>query len=313
MLTKAEFKADGRNVRFTFSGTYVRVVTRNASGISVAKYPINNVSGSVVVLAISNDRRDTAFDVCYSSRLPQLGSAYVDERGFVHPDVVFKDASPRFVGARGNGYEWEITYSVEGTTANNSQTPEADDSGGTQTILNFSALIEQTEVAGAVDYDGAWNVNSLGLFFEDPLIFKKGALAMTYSRREYENPLQKIPGFVNCINSTTVWWCAPGTLRVADISTTITETESGTTYDVTYKLIYDPQGWAVVKPNSSLYVKSGNALTRALNTDGSPTDSPVFIALDGTRLSTGTPPSRSFRVYPVADLNALDLPDPRFL
>ena len=104
MLVKAEYKTDGRNVRLTFSGTYVRVVTKTARGVNVAKYPINNVSGSVVIQAVSDNPRDTAFDVAYSPRLPQLGSAYVDERGHVHGDVFFKDFSPRFVGAYGGGY-----------------------------------------------------------------------------------------------------------------------------------------------------------------------------------------------------------------
>ena len=312
MLVKAEYKTDGRNVRLTFSGTYVRVVTKTARGVNVAKYPINNVSGSVVIQAVSDNPRDTAFDVAYSPRLPQLGSAYVDERGHVHGDVFFKDFSPRFVGAYGGGYLWEITYTVEGTTSN-STVDTQDGNEDATTILNFSAQIEQTDVASAVDFDGKWNVNSLGLFFEDPLIFKSGILALNYSRREYSNPLLKLAGFTNTINATTVWWCPPRTLRVADITTTITETEASTTYDVSYKLAYKPDGWDLVKPNSSYYVRSGNTFSRALNTDGSPTDSPVFIATDGTRLTTGTPPSRSFRVYPLADLNLLNLPDPRLL
>lgn len=312
MLVKTEYKADGRNVRFTFSGTYVRVVTTTARGVNVAKYPINNVSGSVVILAISDNPRDTAFDVAYSPRLPQLGSAYVDERGFVHRDVVFKDFSPRFVGAYGGGYLWEITYTIEGATSNS--TAETQDGGeDATTILNFSAQIEQTDVAGGVDLDGKWNVNSLGLFFEDPLIFKSGILALNYSRREYSNPLLKLANFTNAINATPVWWAPPRTLRVADITTTITETEASTSYDVSYKLAYKPDGWDLIKPNSSYYVRNGNTYARALNADGSPTDAPVFIAADGTQLTTGTPPSRSFRVYPLADLNLLNLPDPRRL
>lgn len=310
MLVKAEYKADGRNVRFTFSGNYVRVVTRSGGNISIARYPINNVSGAVVVLALSNDRRDTAFDVAYSPLLPQLGNAYVDERGYVHRNAFFKDLSPRFVGARGNYWEWELTYTIEGTTSNAVETETNED---VQTILNFSAQIEQEDMAGAVDLDGKWNVNSLNLFFDDPLVFKTGTLAMTYSRREFVNPLLKLASFTNCINATPVWWCPAGTLRVADITTSIQETDVGSTYDVTYKLLYRPSGWNVEKPNSSFYVRSGNSFVRALNDDGSPVEAPVFIALDGTRLSTGTPPFRSFRVYPVADLNALDLPDPRTL
>ena len=313
MLTKAEYKADGRNVRLTFSGSFVRVVTRNARGVNVAKYPINNVSGSVVVLAVSNDKRDTAFDVCFSPKLPQLGDAYVDERGVTHTDIVFKDFTPRFIGARGAGYEWEITYTIGGTTTN-AAIDSQDAADDTSTILSFSAQIEQEETAGAVDLDGVFNCNSLGLLFDDPLIFKRGTLAMQYSRREYVNPLAKIPAFVNAINSSPVWFCPAGTLRVGDITATITETVAATSYDVNYRLLYRPQGWAVVKPNSSFYVRSGNAYARALNSDGSPVETPVFIALDGTQLSSGTtPPSRSFRVYPLADLNALDLPDPRFL
>ena len=316
MLVRVEYKADGRNVRFAFSGNYVRVVTRSGDNVNVARYPINNVSGSVVVLALSDDRRDTAFDVAYSPRLPQLGSAYVDERGFVHRDAIFKDISPRFVGARGNFFEWELTYSIEGTTSNSTveNVEDTSDTGeGAQTILNFSAQLEQEDVAGAVDMDGKWNVNSLGLFFDDPLMFKTGTLAMSYSRREFVNPLLKLANFTNCLNSTPIWWCPAGTLRVADITTSIQETDVGSSYDVTYKLLYRPSGWAVEKPNSSFYVKSGNSFVRALNDDGSPVESPVFIALDGTRLSTGTPPFRSFRVYPVADLNLLGLPDPRTL
>ena len=311
VLVKADFKVDGRNVRLTFSGSFVRVVTKSARGVSIQKYPINNVSGSVVVVALSDDKRDTAFDVCYSPRVPQLGSAYVDERGVTHTDIIFKDFSPRFVGPRGNFFEWEITYTIAGvTSATTTETPQSNDAS---TILSFSAQIEQEETAGAVDLDGKYNVNSLGLFYDDPLIFKRGTLAMKYSRREYTNPLALIPTFTNAINSRAMWFCDVGTLRVVDITATINESVNETSYNVDYNLAFRPQGWAVVKPNSSYYIRSGNNLTRALNSDGSPTETPTLIALDGTPLTTGTPPYRAFRVYPFADLTALDLPDPRYL
>ena len=301
MLVKADFKIDGRNVRLTFSGSFVRVVTKSARGVSIQKYPINNVAGSVVVVALSDDKRDTAFDVCYSPRVPQLGSFYIDERGVTHTDIIFKDFSPRFIGPRGNYFEWEITYTLAGTTSGATmETPAQDDAS---TILSFSAQVEQEETAGAVDLDGLFNVNSLGLYYDDPLIFKQGTLAMKFSRREYTNPLALIPAYVNAINSRAMWFCDVGTLRVVDITATINESVQETSYNVDYSLAYRPQGWAVIKPNSSYYIRSGNSLTRALNSDGSPTETPTLIALDGTPLSSGTPPYRAFRVLPVCRLD----------
>lgn len=305
-VVKADVKADGRNIRESFTGSYIRVVTRNASGITVNWYPMTNVSGSVVWAAFSDSPQDSSMNVMQSSRLPSLGNNYVDERGVAWAGVIYTDRTARYIGPRGNYFLWEVSYTLGGAPKRETGEDEED-----SVLLNFDASVETYDEAGGVDLDYKYNMNSLGFFFEDPLIFKRGILNLNFQRREYSNPLSTLTAYIGCINSVDLWGFPPHTVRLADMSYSSTVTESETTYDVSYRLQYKPATWNVVKANSSYYYAYNGDLYRALNDDGSPRESPVLIAVDGSVLASGVaPPTRTFRVYQTADLNDLGLPDP---
>ena len=309
-VVKAGFKADSRNLKETFTGSWVRIVTYNTQGVTVSRIPIVEISGQVTYLACSNAPQDTCFDVMHSRLLPQLGDFYTDEHGNQYDGIIYKDRTPRFIGCQGNLWGWEITYTVEGLTSQKTSFTEQDGSEET-TILDFSASVETVDEAYAADFDGKWNCNSLDFFFDDPLIYKRGVLNLSYTRQEYDNPLTVLMNYYGCINSEELWGFAPHTLLVSDITYTVNVTDQRTTYNVTYKIQYKATGWDTTKANSSYYYKSGTDLLRVLNDDGSPSENPALIAVDGTILENGdTVPSRTFRTYPEADLSELDLPSP---
>lgn len=305
-VVKTDVKADGRNIRESFTGSYIRVVTRDSSGITVNWYPITSVSGTVVYAAFSDSPQDASLDVMHSSRLPSLGAVYVDERGVAWPGVTYSERTARYIGVRGNYFLWEVTYTLTGSTQ---EQPEGGDEESV--ILNFDASVETYDEADGVDLDYKFNTNSLGFFFEDPLIFKRGILNLNFQRREDSNPLTTMMNYLGCINSETLWNFPPATVRLADMSYTSTVTETATTYDVTYRLQYKTATWNILKANTSYYYAYNGSLYRALNDDGSPRETPLLIGVDGSVLPSGVaPPTRSFRVYPYADLNDLNLPDP---
>lgn len=310
-VVKAGFKADARNLKETFTGSWIRVVTYNTSGVNVTKIPIVELSGQVTYVALSNASQDTCFDVMHSRLLPQLGDYYTDEHGNQYDGIIYKDRTPRFIGCQGNLWAWEITYTVEGLTSQKTSFSSEQDGNEETTILDFSASVETVDEAYAADFDGKWNCNSLGFFFDDPLIYKRGILNLSYTRQEHDNPLSALMVYYGCINSSEIWGFEPHTLLVADISYTVTVTDQRTTYNVTYKLQYKSTGWDTVKANSSYYYKDGSELLRVLNDDGSPAENPALIAVDGRILDYGaTVPTRTFRTYQTADLNELDLPSP---
>jgi hypothetical protein len=261
-----------------------------------------------VVYVVEVDRADEQpILILQDRRLPQLAANYV-ENGVVYWDVYFVDATPRFIGPVGSLYRWEITYNLGGEFSNAPQQTQ-----GTQdeTLLNFSISTELEETASAVDLDGVWNVNSIGDFFADPIIYQTGILNLNYSRREYSNPLAKVFDFFQVMNGVEWYGFAAGTVKVADITFSATETATATTYDVDYKLQFRRKGWNVEKANSGLYYLYNSVKTRALNDDGSPADEPVLLAANGAKLAPGAAPVfRSFRVHPTADLYDLNLPNP---
>lgn len=304
-ILKVDFKAGGTSIKQTYTGAYIRVVTTSGSTTTVTKYPIYNVSGSVVYAVLTNDANATDFEILNSVLLPVLGERYTDQKGNVYNGVFYQDNSARYIAPLGSGFLWEVTYNVSGQFT--TTTPPAD----SETILTFSASIELQDEARPIDLDGVYNVNSLGLFFDDPLLVKTGVLNLNYQRREYENPLQTIIDYTNTINNAALWGFPVATLRVASISANITMTENDTAYDVSYQIQYNPRTWHTQKANSSFYTYNGSTYSRALNADGSPTENPVFINAAGVQLPAGTAPLwRAFRVYPLADLADLGLPDP---
>lgn len=304
-IIKVGFKAGGTSIKQTYTGAFIRVVTTSGGTTTVSKYPIYNVSGTVVYSVITTDKNATDFEILNSVLLPVLGDRYTDQKGNVYNGVFYKDNSARYIQPLGSGFLWEVTYNVSGEFS--TTTPPAD----SETILTFSASVDLQETARAVDLDGVYNVNSIGLFYDDPLLIKTGVLNLNYQRREYENPLNKINAYVNSINSVAMWGFPIATVLCASITSNVTMTESETAYDVSYQLKFNPSGWHTRKANSSFYTKNGSTFARALNADGSPSETPVFINATGAQLPAGSAPIwQSFRVYPLADLTALNLPDP---
>lgn len=303
-VVSIELKKDGRQIKQSFTGSWRTTITTVGSTTIRRTTPVVKTSGQVVYVVRADKPDELPITLLADPRLPQLGATYV-ENGVVFYGVYYSDATPRFIGPRGRHFEWEITYSIGGDFSKSDETQEE------TTLLSFSTSTELEDYASASDLDGLWNCNSLGEFFADPLIFKTRILTMQYQRREYSNPLWKVRDYNQRVNSAALWGFDAGTLKVADLSFSATATTAETTYDVSYKIQYRPRGWSVEKANAGFYYLSGSSVYRALNEDGSPTESPVLLAANGTRLPSGaTPPMRSFRVYQLADLAELDLPDP---
>ena len=310
-VVSVALKKDGRQVRQKFDGQWRRTIrTVNNGGSvssSVSTSPVVKTSGQVVYVVEVSRPDEQPILILQDKRLPQLAANYV-ENGVVYWDVYYVDATPRFVGPVGSLYRWEITYNLGGEFSNQ---PQPSETTNTETLLNFSISTELEEIAAAADLDGKWNVNSIGDFYADPIIFKYGLLNLNYSRREYSNPLAKVFDFFQVVNASEWYGFPAGTILVADVTFNATETATATTYDVAYKLQYRSRGWMVDKANSGLYYMTGGVKTRALNADGSPVDDPVLLALDGSKLAPGAAPVfQRFRVHPVADLYALELPNP---
>lgn len=310
-VINVSLKKDGRQIRQKFDGQWrrtIRTVNNNGSiTTSVATAPVVKTLGTVVYVVEVDRADEQPILILQDRRLPQLAANYV-ENGVVYWDVYFVDATPRFIGPVGSLYRWEITYNLGGEFSNAPQQTQ-----GTQdeTLLNFSISTELEETASAVDLDGVWNVNSIGDFFADPIVYQTGILNLNYSRREYSNPLAKVFDFFQVMNGVEWYGFAPGTVKVADITFSATETATATTYDVDYKLQFRRKGWNVEKANSGLYYLYNSVKTRALNDDGSPADEPVLLAANGAKLAPGAAPVfRSFRVHPTADLYDLNLPNP---
>lgn len=311
-VVSVNLKKDGRQVRQKFEGQWQRIVTTVNNGGDVTTIsenkPVVKTSGQVVYIVDCSRKDEQPIAILQDRRLPQLAANYV-ENGVVYWGVYYVDAVPRFIGPAGSYWRWEITYTLGGEFANAPQPSPG--SGNSETILNFSTSTELEEIASAVDLDGKWNANSIGDFFADPIIYRTGILNLNYSRREYSNPLQRIFDYFQTVNASAWHGFAAGTVLCSDISFKATETTAETTYDVDYKLQFRAKGWTVDKANSGFYYMAGGVKTRALNDDGSPTEEPVLLALDGTKLAPGaTPIFQAFTVHPSADFDGLGLPDP---
>ena len=301
-VVDAKLKADGRQVKETFTGVWFK------------GKPVKKVSGSIIYNVWSDREDELPLTILNDPRLPTLGDRYV-ENGVVFRNVFFTDATPRFMGPSGTRWRWEVTFSVGGEFSNASTSDEPEEDEETETtLLSFSASIETEDFASAVDLDGELNANSLGEFFADPLIFKSGILNLNFSRQERRNPLSKSIAFFQAHNAAPLWDVfAPGTVKVADVSFSSTTTNLDVAYDVSYKLQYRPRGWFVEKANAGFYCvdAASGATVRALNADGSPTNDPVLLDLSGARLVPGSAPIfKTFRVTNPMDLNALNLPNP---
>lgn len=293
MKLTCELKAGGRQIKKTFE----------ANGRS-------KISGQMVFVVICDDATVLPLTLLGDSRLPQVGEIYVEGNQKFN-DVYYLDATPRFVGRRANGYEWEIVYTLGGFDQPESTRNNDDNRGKDETLLQFSTSVELEDVATACDLDGKWNCNSNGEFFADPLTFKSGILTMQYQYKEYANPLETVKAYFQCVNGADWYGFPKHSVKVADISFSATQTSSGTTYDTTYKLQYRAKGWDVLKADSGFYYWQNQRLYRAMNADGSPTNEPVLLDGYGGLLASGNSPVfRPYRVYPEANLYGLELPNP---
>ena len=309
MIVNYDLKTTGRAVKQRFDGQYLTTTTVINGGESVytRTTPVVKTTGQVIYLVDVDSKFDSPISILQDKRLPQLGANYV-ENGVVYWNVYYVEATPRFIGPVGNLWQWEITYTLGGDFAN---APQSETGNNELTLLSFNANIELEDVAGAVDLNGQWNANSIGDMFLDPLIYKNGILVLNYARREYDNPLGIVRDYFQKVNNAAWYTFAAGTVKADNISFSATQTTNQTYYDVNYTLKYRPTGWTIDKANSGLYYMSGGTKHRALNNDGSPTDTPILLALDGSKLSAGaTVPVKSFVVHAGADFSGLDLPDP---
>lgn len=330
----AELKKNGRQVKQTFAGTWTTYIVTNGSTTERFTYPNVKVSGQVVYCVYCTEPIESPLQILNTNSvgLPQCGDVYVEPyqsgggwQTRVFPNVYFKTATPRFVGPRGALWLWEVSYDVDGITTEKPTTEEGDETTET-TTLTFSTSMSVEEYASAVDIRGYPNCSTLGEFFADPLMLKYGVLSMSYRRKEYSNPLSTMMTYYKCVNSSALWGFPAGTVLLDDASFTATRlldsngdeySEYDATYKFSYKRGYGGAGWNIVKANAGLYCKtSSNAIVRALNNDGSPSDQPVLLSAAGLRLDSLTPGATanpymlSFQVYPSADLSALGLPSP---
>lgn len=306
-VVKVELKKDGRQVKKSFTGQTRTVIRTVGETEERHTEPVIKISGQVVFIVTATRPDELPLSLMSAPNLPEVGAFYM-EGGTVYKNVYYVDAQPRFIGPRGRYWEYEIVYTLGGdfSTSNDATNEDAE-----ETLLSFSTSLELEDYAAAVDLDGQWNCNSIGEFFADPIVVKSGIITFNYQRREQFNPLNLSRRFFQAVNSVSWHGFAAGLIKVADISFNATQTTNRTTYDTNYKLQFRPRGWNVEKANSGFYYLSGGSTVRALNDDGSPTDSPILLALDGSKLPAGgTVPVKSFRVCPRDDLNDLNLPSP---
>ena len=88
-IIKVGFKAGGTSIKQTYTGAFIRVVTTSGGTTTVTKYPIYNVSGTVVYSVITTDKNATDFEILNSVLLPVLGDRYTDQKGNVYNGVFY--------------------------------------------------------------------------------------------------------------------------------------------------------------------------------------------------------------------------------
>lgn len=310
MIKKVELKADGRQIKQTFKGVYNTTIIQTGNTIQRTTAPVVTTSGTLIYSVRVTEPNEQPVTILSNRLLPQLGDRYI-ENGVLFPNVYFTEATPRFIGPRGNLYEWEITYQIGGEFSNTGQIGNGTESGTESALLSFSTSMELEDYASAVDLDGQWNCNSIGEFFADPIIFKSGILNLQYQRKEFENPLWKSRDFFQAVNNTPWYSFAAGTVKVADITFNATMYDNRTEYNVDYKLQYRPSGWKVEKANAGLYYNNAGVLERVKNADGSPVENPALLDRNGNILADSSQVIfKAFRVCNEADLHELGLPDP---
>lgn len=299
-VIKAGLAAGGRQVKADFNGLYINQVGQM------------NISGQVVYLVWTDSPADSPILILNSGQIPRVGDNYV-EAGVVFRNVIFKDATPRYVGPEGNLYKWQVTYNLSGiikqSTSGEEPPPGTEDD---PVLLDFSFSVDKNQYAEIEDLDGRVNANTLGEYFSDPLIFNEAVVNFEFKRTEYINPLLLADEFYESYNAAPIWGLRAGTLRVLDINAAANVTESRTSWNVVYRIQYRRRGWLTQKANTSLYCYDNQqqAFVRISNQDGSPVEQPVLINSNGTLWTGGNVPYLYFRTLYPRDFSGLNLPNP---
>ena len=298
-VIKADLAIGGRQIKGTFNGYYIN---------NVGQW---NIAGAVQYIAYCDKADESPVLLLQSPKLPQIGNLYV-EGGTVFRRIIYKDATPRYIGPEGRYFKWEITYTLEGVnsqeTVNSSE--ENGETAEDSVLISFSITSEKETYNAAYDLDGKPNCNSLGEFYADPIAFNTAIVNFNFTRKEYRNPLWKIDAFFETHNMLPYWGFPPGRFKVAEITADAERRLSGTEWNVNYKLQYRRRGWTTEKANTGYYCLEDGYVVRATNDDGSPTDAPVILNADGTRWTSGTIPVQYFRTTYPADFARLRLPNP---
>ena len=211
-----------------------------------------------------------------------------------------KDSDVLFQGHR--CYVWKVT--VEYGPA------EPEDPQLRDRTCKISGSGETADLDGYADWNGHWNTNSIGEWFEQPLPNKVNVRVWTFQRTEYRNPEITAYNYENTINADPVWGFPQYSLLMKSVtsSRTLVLEEGRFKWDVTYQIAYNPKTWLLEKANAGFYDADGY---RFYNADGSPTEQAQLLDADGYKLESGEAPIMlAFQTYPAAPFGALGLPSP---
>lgn len=286
------------------------------TGAKLNGVPVVKPAGQYVYDVYSDDPADNEWIMFQDSRLPRLGDRFVID-GVPLGGVWVQNVTPSFVGATGNLFLWEFSYELSGDF-NGGQTSSSEslDDDAAQTVVDtgFTFSASFVDYASKYDLDGAFNTNSLGEWFADPITLKRGILEFTFNRTERRNPVLLSETYANCVNSTFWHGYEPGTVYCDWITGTQETTAEGVKFNNQYILRWKRDGWRQTRANAGFYYRPapGASVARILNLDGSPRQEAALLNENGTILEAGSEPYiLSYRTTGVADLNALGLPDPR--
>lgn len=211
-----------------------------------------------------------------------------------------KDSDVLFQGRR--CYVWKVTVEYGPAEKKDPQLRDR--------TCKISGSGETADLDGYADWNGLWNTNSIGEWFEQPLPNKVNVRVWTFQRTEYRNPEITAYNYENTINEDPVWGFPPCSLLMKSItsSRTLVLEEGRFKWDVTYQIAYNPKKWLLEKANAGFYDADGG---RFYNADGSPTETAQLLNEQGYKLESGeTPVMLAFQTYPSAPFGALGLPSP---
>lgn len=279
-------------------------------------------------------------DVYNYSGMPRPGEIYY-VKGRVLPQLICKSAvasritnSPDYVNDRPDSCWWKVEFKYK-----RAGTPEDPPEYDTSNLSVASSTIVEPVVA-THDYFGNPILNSAGQILDPPPQYSRRIPIFTFTRDEYYNPMFKKVQYEGAVNSVTFWGLPAYTVMVNEIrpNKTITfsvdpEKQSNPAWNVTYEIAvnlythgYDADGqeiygWqtAMLDCGRSEWLDENSVppwtgpagFYRVTNEDGLEVDDPIRLNGRGRRLSHGEPDVFLRRMlHPLADLNALELPNP---